>query len=131
MFGHRGCRVVVSCGMVVRSCLPMRSCAGEKPLSSGVARYVIKAFSFSPPPFHSPFTVATARSVSPLAWGYLRLLVICVNPYSVEKSLKSSQLYCEPLSDTTVSGIPWRLNTSLRAAMTVLAEAMLRWATSM
>lgn len=37
------------------SCLPMRICAGEKPLSSGVARYVFKAFSFSPPPFHSPF----------------------------------------------------------------------------
>lgn len=56
------------------------------------------------------------------------LLVTWVNRYSLAKVLNSEPLYCGPLSDMTGSGVPWQLNTSMRAATTT--ESILRWATS-
>lgn len=59
---------------------------------------------------------------SPFTCGYLRL-VMCVNLCSLTKFLKSTQLYCGPLSDIEFSGTLCWLNALFRAAITVLPEA--------
>ncbi len=89
-----------SWGNVVRSCLPISSCASEYLFPSGVGRYLRSAFPLSPPPFHMPFTVPTACSASPFACGNNGLLVTWSNPYSVAKALKRTELYWAPLTDT-------------------------------
>ena len=58
--------------------------------------------------------VCTIRSASPLLWGYFGLLVMCVNPQSSANLANSAEEYCGPLSEITVSGIPWRAKIAFR-----------------
>ena len=65
-------------------------------------------------------------STSPLAQGYLGELVVWRNPYLAANSWKDNALEQGPLSEITISGIPWVENSSLAAVITLFAVCVVR-----
>ena len=103
----------VSCSSVVgrveRSCRPIRSCAGDAKLSTGVDRYSNIARSGLLPSVFALssifLTVWTVFSASPLDCGYPGLDAMCLKS---QDAAKSDDAYCGPLSLMAVSGMQWR-----------------------
>ena len=93
-----------------RSRLPMDSCAGDLKLSTGVflcsrmARCgsLPSSFAF----FRMSLAIWTVFSTRPLDLGYVGLDVTCLKFHSDANLANSDELYCVPLSDLTISGMP-------------------------
>ena len=105
--------------------LPFRSSHGDGRLwSIGVVlRHNIAKWGAPPLSFafvKSFFTVCTVLSMNPFDLGYSGELVTWSNPYLALKTRISSELYCGPLSEISLSGIPCSSKISLRWLMTVL-----------
>ena len=66
---------------------------------------------------------------STLACGYFGLLMIRLKPYSSANDLNSVAEYWGPLSNMTVSGIPWREKIDLRCDITLAAVVDVSFAT--
>lgn len=108
---------------MVRIFLGIRSSAGLRPLSRGVAQYAIRALYRSDAFFSRFFTVWTQRLTSPLAWGKLGLDVMSVNPNSSFNLENVFGENCGPLSGTSWSGMPCLANMDLRCT-TMLGEVV-------
>ena len=89
-------------------------------LSLGVIRYTwrncCRAFPMGVPLafFRALFSVSTKRSVCPLNLGWYGAIVIWLIRKVSQKSLKSPDVNCIPLSDTRQSTTPNLVNSSLR-----------------
>ena len=68
---------------------------------------------------HWDFADLPAASTFPLLWGYVGELVTWAKPQWRLNSLNSSEINCEPLSDTHVSGIPCLANWAFNFRITV------------
>ena len=67
------------------------------------------------------FATLTAASALLLDLASLGDDLTFLNSHSLENSVNSRQPYCRQLSVTSTSGMPWRLNCSLRNSVKYLA----------
>ena len=77
------------------------------------------------------FTVLTAFSALPLDCGYRGDDVTCSKCHCFANFVNSSDENWGPLSETTVSGTPYRANKDFRAFVTLPEVVLLRFSTSM
>ena len=131
MLTHSGIKFDTKHGTGVLIFLPNNNCAGVYPLAASfVAGYACMPNQGSWDFFNIHFAVLTALSASPLLCGYFGLLVMCVNQNSFENCLNSAQAYCGPLSENTISGLPWDAKNCLSFSITVFAVVCCSTATS-
>ena len=102
----------------------LRSLHGDGRLwSIGVVlRHNIAEWGSPPPSFAFGkifFTVCTVLSMNPFDWGYNGELVTWSNSYLALNTRNSSELYCGPLSEISLSGIPCSSKIPLRWLMIV------------
>ena len=111
-------------GMLSFSCRFINSSAGLAPQDKGVflieSRPCLMSWFVAIHFFIIFFTVFTEDSARPLERGYRGDEVVCLKSHSMLKFLNSLDLYCDPLSEITSMGIPWREKTSFMTCMTCL-----------
>ena len=125
---HSGVRVSIASRRLDWMCLRMNnSAADSRHHGRGVDLSDSNDRHGSFKPFNSLFTVWTALSACPLLWGKCGLLLVCLKPYSLAKSVNSCDEYCDPLLLRTSSGMPYYAKMDLRAVIMLVEVVDVRW----